>query len=346
VIAPASPSASSAAPTPALRVTSRPLTICVLGGSGFLGTELVLRLVRVGHTVRVPTRNLQHVDHLLVLSSVQVLAGDPHSATFLERAVSGCDVVINLIGILNESGRPDSFRQVHVELMRRLLQAMAGRVHRLLHVSAVGADKAKGASEYLRSKGEAEELIRASNTDWTLLRPTVIFGPGDSLVNRFAHLLRLSRGWLPLARAGTRFAPVYVGDVAEALRRCLPGEAARHRIGNTGSQTYELGGRDTVTLADIVRVSAQASGLPCHLIALPDSLGRLQARVAGCLPGKPFSMDNFNSLSRDSIPAEDGCARLGIQPVEFGVTVADLLRPLSRPHPAPAYHYGSVAPRG
>jgi NADH dehydrogenase len=323
--------AAPASPTLARLLAPRRLTVCVLGGSGFIGTELVLRLVRAGHTVRVLTRDLRHADPMLVLSSVQLLAGDIHSMTFLEHAVADCDVVVNLVGILNEGRGRDTFREVHVGLVRTLLQVIHGRARRLLHVSALGADAEHGASAYLRSKGEAERLIRAAHLDWTLVRPSVIFGPRDSLVNRFAHLLRLSRGWLPLARARTRFAPIYVGDVAEALIRCLHGDATR-------LQTYELCGREICTLAEIVRTTARVAHLPCHLIELPDSLGRLQARVAGHLPGKPFSLDNFNSLSRDSLCAQDGCARLGIRPVSFSTAVEDLLQPRSRVQPHAVYH--------
>jgi uncharacterized protein YbjT (DUF2867 family) len=310
-----------------------PLAVCVLGGSGFVGAELVPRLARAGHTVRVPTRNLRHVDHLLVLSSVELLVGDIHSETFLERAVADCDVVVNLVGILNERGRDGAgFRHVHVELMRKLLRAATGRTRRVLHVSALGADAEHGASHYLRTKGEAEQLLRASaRLDWTVFRPSLIFGPRDSLVNRFASLLRLSRGWLPLARAGTRFAPIYVGDVAAALMRALHGR-------ETSRQTYELCGRDTLTLREIVRVTAAAARLPCHLVPLPDALGRLQARLAELIPGKPFSRDNFRSLERDGLCSENGCARLGLEPVSFGTTVADLVGARPPRHYYQQYH--------
>jgi NADH dehydrogenase len=323
--------AQAAASNVAALFAPQRLTVCVLGGSGFVGSELVVRLVRAGHSVRVLTRDLRHADRMLVLSSVQLLAGDIHGTTFLETAVADCDVVVNLIGILNQGRGHNTFREAHVELVRTLLRVMPSRARRLLHVSALGADAEHGASAYLRSKGAAERLIRAAHLDWTLFRPSVIFGPRDSLVNRFASLLRLSHGWLPLARAHSRFAPIYVGDVAEALMRCLHGDATRH-------QTYELGGPEIRTLGDIVRTTARAAHLPCHLIALPDSLGRLQAAVAGCLPGKPFSLDNFNSLSRDSVCAEDGCARLGIQPVSFSAAVTDMLRPRARIQPYSAYH--------
>jgi NADH dehydrogenase len=141
----------------------------------------------------------------------------------------------------------------------------------------------------------------------TIFRPSVIFGPADSLTNRFAGLLRLTLGWLPLARARARFAPVCVFDVADALMRAL-GEPA------SAGQTYELCGPQVMTLAEIVRLSARVAHLPCRIVPLPDVIARLQGLVMGMLPGKPFSLDNFRSLTLDSVCREDGCRRLGITP--------------------------------
>jgi uncharacterized protein YbjT (DUF2867 family) len=180
------------------------------------------------------------------------------------------------------------------------------RVPRLLHMSALNADAERGASHYLRTKGEAEQLLRAAGAalDWTIFQPSVIFGPGDSLTNRFAALLRLSAGVLPLARAGTRFAPIYVGDVTAAFAQALPGGATSH-------QSYQLCGPEVLTLEQIVRVTAQAAHLPCHILRLPDGLARVQAALMQLLPGKPFSTDNYRSLLTDSVCQRDGCRQLG-----------------------------------
>ncbi len=285
-----------------------PLNICVLGGTGFVGTRLATRLARDGHWLTLPARDPDQGQALRVLPTVRLLKADVHDRGVLDRLVEDMDVVINLVGILNEHGH-DTFQRVHADLAAKVVAAMrAGRIRRLLHMSALGAD-IRGPSAYLRSKGAAESHLRAAaaHLDFTIFRPSVIFGPGDSLTNRFAGLLRLSHGWMPLARAHARFAPIYVGDVAEAFARAL-------RDRETFGQTYELGGPDVVTLEQLVRLSAQASGLPCHIVRLPDALGRLQAAVLGLLPGKPMTLDNFRSLTRDSLCAEDGCARLGLHP--------------------------------
>ncbi len=288
---------------------SSPTNICVLGGTGFVGTELVTRLARAGHWVRVPSRNPGRGQHLQVLPTVELVAADVHDPRALGRVLEGMDAVVNLVGILNESGRA-TFQSVHAELAAKLVYATrAARVSRLLQMSAVGADAERGPSRYLRSKGAAEAHIRAAAEllQFTIFRPSVIFGPGDSLGNRFASLLRLSGGFIPLARARARFAPVYVGDVAEAFVRAL-------RDKETFGRSYELCGPEVVTLERIVRLTASAAQLPCHILALPDVLGRLQGALLGLVPGKPFSLDNFRSLTVDSVCAENGCARLGLTP--------------------------------
>jgi uncharacterized protein YbjT (DUF2867 family) len=288
------------------------LNVCVLGGGGFVGTELVTRLVHAGHWVRVPTRNITHVARLRVLDTAELRVANVHEPRILSQLFSGCDAVINLIGILNPHGRA-TFEAVHVTLAAKVMAAArAAGVRRVLHMSALGADL-NAPSHYLRSKAAAEAQLRAvphpetPHPVVTIFRPSVIFGPYDSLTNRFTHLLRLSGGLLPLARAGARFAPISVSDVAEAFIRALGRHASR-------GATYELCGPEVVTLGELVRLSARAAGLPCHILPLPDVLGRLQGMVMGLLPGTPFSLDNFRSLTRDSICRENGCAALGITP--------------------------------
>jgi uncharacterized protein YbjT (DUF2867 family) len=301
--------------------------VCVLGGSGFVGTELVIRLVRAGHWVRVPTRNLGRVERLRVLATAELRLANVHDPRALGQLFAGCDAVINLIGILNPRGSA-SFEAVHTALAARVMAAArpAG-VRHLLQMSALGADE-HAPSRYLRSKGAAEAHLRAatladpSHTAVTIFRPSVIFGPGDSLTNRFAGLLRLSAGWLPLARPRARFAPICVFDVVEAFVRALR-SAASH------GATYELCGPEVMTLEEIVRQTARVAGLPCHIVPLPDLAARLQGVVMGLLPGKPFSLDNFRSLTVDSVCREDGCAALGITPTPMLAVLPQYLAPLA-----------------
>lgn len=288
------------------------MNVCVLGGTGFVGTELVTQLVYAGHWVRVPTRNLANAERLRVLDTVELRLANVHEPRVLSQLFSDCDAVINLVGILNPHGQA-TFEAVHTALAAKVMAAARGAgVRRMLHMSALGADE-RAPSRYLRSKGAAEAQLRAvphpesAHPAVTIFRPSVIFGAADSLTNRFAALLRLGGGWLPLARPGARFAPISVLDVAAAFVRAL----GEHSSFGT---TYELCGPEVMTLEQLVRLTARAAQLPCHIVRLPDVLGRIQGLVAGLLPGKPFSLDNFRSLTLDCVCRENGCGALGITP--------------------------------
>jgi uncharacterized protein YbjT (DUF2867 family) len=288
----------------------RPLSIVILGGTGFLGTRLVARLIKDGHRVTVLSRDREQHKHLLVLPGLTLENCDVYVEAQLSERFRGKDVVINLIGILNERGfGGGGFRRAHTELTQGVLQAArSAGVTRLLQVSALKA-AANAPSYYLRSKGEAERLIRDGNSalDWTIFQPSVMFGPGDSFLNRFAGLLAISPGFFPLAKPNARFQPVLVDDVIAALRRCLHG-------GASSRQTYELGGPQVYSLREIVGLVAKLTGHRRWIIGLPDFAARLQALAMDFVPGRPFSSDNYRSLSVDSVCDEDGFARLGIQP--------------------------------
>jgi len=302
------------------------LSICVLGGTGFVGSELVSQLASAGHWVRVPTRAPARGQHLSVLPTVELVAADVHDRRTLADLLAGMDAAINLVGILNES-RAARFRDVHAGLAAKLIEeARTARVSRLLHMSSLGAHAERGPSKYLRSKGQAEALMRAAapSLDVTIFRPSVIFGPGDSLTERFAGLLRLGGGWLPLARARARFAPVYVGDVAQGFVRALGDRA-------TVGRTYELCGPDVFSLEQIVRASAAAADRRCHIVRLPDFLARLQGLALGLLPGKPFTLDNFRSLTVDSLCSENGLGALGIEPRPLAAVLPTYLGEMDQP---------------
>lgn len=291
---------------------SGPLQVCVLGGTGFVGTHVVSRLVTAGHSVRVLSRNPYRNRTLAVLPTVRSERADVHDAEALTQAFHGCDAVINLVGILNESGR-QTFRLVHVELARKVAQACrAAGVPRLLHMSALKADAANAPSRYLRSKGEGEAAVRvhaANQVHCTVFRPSVIFGLGDSFLNRFATLLRLAPGIFPLACPDARFQPVYVGDVAAAFARALVDRS-------TFGERYALCGPHAYSLRELVEMVALYSGARTRIVGLPGWLGRTQAALLEYFPGKPFTLDNWRSLQVDSVCAGDepGFARLGVVP--------------------------------
>lgn len=294
-----------------------PLHIAILGGTGFVGRHLVRRLVADGHHVTVLSRNSGRHHERQFPPQAALRDLDVHDVAALSRALAGMDVAINLVGILNERGDSGrGFQRAHVTLTQTVIAACreAG-VGRLLQMSALNAGR--GASHYLRTRGEAEAAVKASGLAFTIFQPSVIFGPGDGLFCRFAELLRLAPV-LPIARAGAKFAPVYVGDVAEAFARALADPATR-------GQTYELYGSEVFTLREIVQMTARTLGLRRLVIGLPDALGRLQAEVGEWLPGKPISRDNFRSLKTDSVGGIDGLHRLGIEPTPVGPELPEIL---------------------
>ena len=287
----------------------RPYSIVVLGGTGFLGTRLVARLIKDGHLVTVLSRDREQHKHLLVLPGLTLENCDVYQEPQLSERFRGKDVVINLIGILNERGFGGAgFRRAHTELTQHVLQAeRSAGIGRLLQVSALNAAP-NAPSYYLRSKGEAEKLIRDQNVvDWTIFQPSVMFGPGDSFLNRFAGLLAAIPGFFPLARPHARLQPVSVDDVVDALLRCLHG-------GASSRQTYELGGPQVYTLREIVALVAKLTRRRRWIIGLPGVIGRTQAFFMNFVPGRPFSSDNYRSLGVDSVCKEDGFAKLGIKP--------------------------------
>ncbi|TVP89834.1 MAG: complex I NDUFA9 subunit family protein [Thioalkalivibrio sp.] len=270
--------------------------VSLLGGTGFVGRHIVVRLADKGIKVRILTRHPQRHRDLKITPEVDLVSGDTHDPAALNDFFAGTDAVINLVGILNERGRDGSgFRKAHTELTEKALAAAESQgVRRFVQMSALKADMADPPSHYLRSKAAAEEAVFAATAfPVTVFRPSVIFGPGDSFMNRFAALLKISP-FMPLARSDARFAPVFVGDVADHFVNCLEDPA-------TFGRGFELCGPRVYTLAEIVRYAARVSGRRRPILSLPEWAGRLQASVFEFVPGKPLSRDNLASLSVDSI---------------------------------------------
>jgi uncharacterized protein YbjT (DUF2867 family) len=298
--------------------------ICVLGGSGFVGQHLVSELAAAGHEVIVPSRHPERHRDLLVLPTVKLVVANVFDPTDLQTLFKEQDTVINLIGILNERrDNGQDFQRVHVEFADQVIAACQSQgVSRLLHMSALNADAQHGTSYYLRSKGEAEDHVHnADKIDVTSFRPSVIFGPGDQFINRFAALLKIMPGVFPLACGQSRFAPVYVRDVARAFTQSL-------RMPASYGQRYNLCGPHVYTLEELVREIAGMLGLKRGVIALGDVASRLQANLLEYMPGKPFSRDNYRSLQMDSVcPEGDRILRevFGIAPASIETEVPHYL---------------------
>lgn len=304
------------------------MRVLVIGGAGFLGRQIVGRLVAQGHVVHVPTRQYQHGRALLVHPTVTVMQADVHDDATLGRLVAGCDVVINLVGILHSrAGQPygPDFERAHVQLPEKIAKScLVHGVKRLIHVSALGAD-AQAPSGYLRSKAAGEQAIRdayAAHQDngFTIFRPSVVFGPEDQFMNMFARLARFFPV-LPIAGVKAKMQPVYVMDVAEAILNAMNQPWAR-------GQTYDLAGPGVYTLGELVELAARWSGHPRPVIGLPLSIGRVQAFFFECLPGEPLmSRDNLASLSVDNVCNAPINPQLGIVPTALESIAPVYLKP-------------------
>jgi len=281
--------------------------ICVIGGGGFVGRHIVHLLAAHGLRVCVPARDRERVKNLILLPTVDVVYADVHDPATLDGLVRGAGAVINLVGVLHNGRGHASFGQAHVELTRKIIAACESNgVKRYLHMSALGADS-HGPSRYQQTKGEAEALVRASKLEWTIFRPSVIFGPDDSFLNLFAKLQSLTP-MMFLAKPEARFQPVYVEDVAEAFVRAFDDRA------NIG-QTFELCGPRVYTLRELVALTGKLSGHPRPIVGLGDALSYLQAFALELLPVKLMSRDNLASMKVDNV---------GSTPFPFGIAPASI----------------------
>jgi NADH dehydrogenase len=297
------------------------LRIAVLGGTGFVGRSVCERLVRAGAAaVVVPTRRFTHAQHLRTLPSVDVRLADVHDDQALPRALLGCDAVVNLVAILH--GSAGEFDRVHVALPRRLGQTCQTLgIQRVVHVSALGVSD-DAPSAYLRSKAGGERALRDAGLRLTVLRPSVIFGAHDQLLNLFATLQR----WfpvMPLAGADAQLQPVWVEDVAAAVIASL------ERSLSVG-QTIQCAGPEVMSLADLVRAAGRYAGVQRPVVPLPAALARLQALAMEYMPGKPLmTRDNLASLQVPNVagPALPGLDALGITPAALASVAPAYLSP-------------------
>jgi uncharacterized protein YbjT (DUF2867 family) len=302
--------------------------VLLIGGNGFIGLHVASALAAQTKRITVVCRRRDHAKHLLPLPTADIVQGDIWDDEVLARALQGKDAVINLAGILQGSrGSPygKEFRRAHVELPKRLIEfaAKAG-VSRLLHMSALGVSDNKGPSMYLRSKADGESAVRQSALHWTIFRPSVVFGPGDSFLNAFARLAALVP-FFPVAKAGARLQPIFVQDVAKAFVNALDNPL-------TFGKTYELAGPTVYTLGELVGFAAQAAGHPRPVLRLPSALGRLQAMLMEMLPGTPMlSRDNLDSLMANCTAENPPAPELGIVPTAMEPVALEYLAPVSTP---------------
>jgi uncharacterized protein YbjT (DUF2867 family) len=269
-------------------------TVAILGGSGFIGRNICQLLAAEGYRARVATRRRERAkEQLILLPTVDVVELDVHDPRALSEFVRGAEAVINLVGVLHDGRGTGSFHAAHVELAHKVVAACRARgVRRLLHMSALNAAP-DGPSRYLRSKGEAENIVRSSGLEATLFRPSVVFGREDTFLNLFAQLLRFSP-FVVLACPGARFQPVYVEDVAAAFVRSLADPASIGR-------SYDLCGPTVYTLRELVELVGATTGRRRPVIGLNDTLSYWQAFAMEWLPVKLLTRDNYFSMKADSV---------------------------------------------
>jgi len=274
--------------------------ILLIGGNGFVGRALAAQLQSAGYSVLIPTGHLAAGRDLRLLPKVHLEDADIHEFDTLQglcSRVSPSGAVINLVGVLHDKpAQPYGkiFQAAHVDLPKNIITAMQMHgLKRYLHMSALGAHS-NGPSMYQRSKGDGEAAVKASNLDWTIFRPSVIFGARDQFINLFAKLTKLFPV-MPLANHSAQFQPVSVEDVATAFVRAL-------KMPMTIHQTYDLVGPTVFTMQEIVELAKRKVGASCAIIPVPAFVGYLQALAFEFLPGPTLmSRDNIASMQQPNI---------------------------------------------
>jgi uncharacterized protein YbjT (DUF2867 family) len=316
-----------------MAITDKPRLVTLFGGSGFIGRHVVRALARRGYRIRVAVRRPDLTGHLQPLGNVgqiQAVQANLRFRDSVDRAVQGADAVVNLVGILAESGR-QTFDAVQSFGPRAVAEAgKAAGVRDLVQISAIGADPTS-ASQYARTKAAGEAAVLETVPGAVVLRPSIVFGPEDQFFNRFAEMARFAPA-LPLIGGGhTRFQPVFVGDVAEAVVRALDGQVRRGRI-------YELGGPEVKTFRECMEMVLAEIHRRRPLVSIPFPVAEFMARATGWMPGAPITSDQVEQLKHDNVVSEAATAE-GRTLAAFGIAPRTLAAIL------PSYLY-RYRPRG
>lgn len=304
-------------------ILETPKLVTVFGGSGFVGRHVVRALAKRGYRVRVACRRPDLAGHLQPLGNVgqiQAVQANVRVRWSVDRAVEGADHVVNLVGILFESGR-QRFDAVQDFGARAVAEAARAGGAGLTHMSAIGADP-RSASSYARTKAAGEKAVLGTIGNAVVLRPSIQFGPEDDFFNKFADMARYSPA-LPLIGGRTRFQPVYVGDVAEAVARSVDGKVE--------GGTYELGGPEVMTFRQCLELMLRIIDRRRVLVPLPFPIASLMGSVLGILPGHLLTADQVTLLRSDNVvsdAARDAGSTLqglGITPTSAEATLPSYL---------------------
>lgn len=297
-------------------------TVAIIGGTGFVGRSITEKLARAGARIIILARNGERAKNLKPLGDIgqiTAIAGNALDDDSLLSVIRPADMVINLIGILAPS-RGQTFTALHSKLPARIAEiASQNGVEAIMHLSALGADL-KSSSHYARTKAEGERNLLRQFDQATILRPSVIFGPGDNFFNRFGQLAMVAPA-LPLIGGGRNLMqPVYVGDVSDAIVKALASPEVKGSI-------YQLCGPKTYSFAELMTYILQVTNRRCMLVPVPFWVMVLPAIMAGLLPGSPLTLDQLALLKTDNISQKSipDLAKLGISPTAIEAVVPDYL---------------------
>jgi len=297
------------------------ILVTIFGAGGFLGRYVAQSLLKTGVRIRAAERDPRRAWYLKPLGGlgqVQFVRADITDPDSVAAAVRGSDAVINLVGILK-----GPFRSIHVDGARNIAAAAAAAgVPALVHISAIGADP-EAESNYGRSKGEGEEAVRAAFPGATIIRPSVAFGQEDDFINRLARMARLMP-ILPVIRPGWKLQPVHAADLGKAIA------LAALDPGTHAGQTYELGGPNVLTMAELNKWICETTGRHRPLAELPDPVGKAIVRVTGWAPGAPMTWDQWLMMQRDNVASGPGFEAFGLHPAPLAAVAPTWLVPFRR----------------
>ena len=273
--------------------------VTVFGGSGFIGRHVVRELAKRGYRVRAAVRHPSKAGFLRTMGlpgQVEPVYADIRNDELVARALHGADMAVNLVGILYEFGK-QRFEALQAEGAGRIARlAKEAGVASLVHVSAIGADAASEA-DYARSKAEGETAVHAAFPEAVILRPSIVFGPGDGFFNRFAAMAKYLPA-LPLFGGGhTKFQPVYVDDVADAVCAALTDEASHGKV-------FELGGPRVYSFKELMQIVLKETRRTRLLLPLPWAIAKMQGAVLGLLPAPPLTLGQVKMLQHDNVVSE------------------------------------------
>ncbi len=299
--------------------------VTIFGATGFLGRHIVKDLAERGFMVKVATRAPEKAYFLKPMGDIGQIVPvvcNYSDANNVHEVIKGSDYVVNCIGILAEKGKSSKFKKIHVDLAAMIAKACADEnVSKFVHISALACDK--GTSKYAKTKFEGEKAVVANYPDVTILRPSVIFGEDDDFINKFAELARYV-AFMPLIGGGkTKFQPVFVGDVADAVVKIITDQSGKYK-----GKIYELGGLDVVDLKGIYEKIFEYTGRKKRLISIPFSIVKMQTIFLRFMP-KPFNLtsDQVESLKTDSVVSKDalGFGEFGIEPKSMDLILPEYL---------------------